>query len=106
MSTITRAREDFDIARPGKDSYLHRQAGAVEVMVASRRRWALMHELGEAQEPSLEELIAHMVPADLLLVEGFKRTRIPNWKSTEPLSGDRCCGKPIPMFLPSRAIIS
>ena len=73
VSTIKHAHHDFDIDRPGKDSWLHRQAGASEVMVASSRRFALMRELREAPEPSLAELIGRMAPVDLLLVEGFKR---------------------------------
>ncbi len=72
VSTIKHAHHEFDIDKPGKDSWLHRQAGASEVMVASARRFALMHELREAPEPSLDELVARMAPVDLLLVEGFK----------------------------------
>lgn len=72
VSTIKHAHHEFDIDKPGKDSWLHRQAGASEVMVASARRFALMHELREAPEPSLDELMARMAPVDLLLVEGFK----------------------------------
>ena len=72
VSTIKHAHHEFDVDRPGKDSWRHREAGASEVMVSSSRRWALMHELWGAAEPSLEELIAKMSPADLLLVEGFK----------------------------------
>jgi molybdopterin-guanine dinucleotide biosynthesis protein B len=72
VSTIKHAHHEFDVDRPGKDSWRHREAGASEVMVSSSRRWALMHELRGAVEPSLEELIAKMSPADLLLVEGFK----------------------------------
>src|SRR5438105_6727805 len=72
VSTIKHAHHEFDIDRPGKDSWRHREAGASEVMVASSRRWALMHELRGASEPALEELVARMSPADLLLVEGFK----------------------------------
>ena len=41
-------------------------------MVASDRRWALMHELREAPEPPLDRLVAQMSPVDLILVEGFK----------------------------------
>jgi len=73
VSTIKHAHHEFDIDRPGKDSWRHRQAGASEVMVASARRWAVMHELRDAAEPTLEELVAHMSPVDLLLVEGWKR---------------------------------
>ena len=72
VSTIKHAHHEFDIDRPGKDSWRHRQAGASEVMVASARRWAIMHELRGAPEPTLEELVACMSPVDLLLVEGFK----------------------------------
>ena|SRR5581483_5097325 len=73
VSTIKHAHHEFDIDRPGKDSWRHREAGATEVMVSSARRWALMHELRDAAEPSLENLVAQMTPVDLLLVEGFKR---------------------------------
>lgn len=72
VSTLKHAHHDFDIDRPGKDSYAHRAAGATEVMVASSRRFALMHELRGAPEPSLEDLVARMAPVDLLIVEGFK----------------------------------
>ena len=64
-------RSDVDV--PGKDSWVHRQSGASEVLVSSTRRWALMHELRGAPEPRLQELLAKMAPVDLVLVEGFKR---------------------------------
>jgi len=73
VSTIKHAHHEFDIDQPGKDSWRHRQAGAHEVMVASSRRWALMLELRDAPEPSLDELVARMTPVDLLMVEGWKR---------------------------------
>ena len=72
VSTIKHAHHDFDIDRPGKDSYEHRQAGASEVIISASKRWALMHEVQNEGEPSLDELIARMTPVDLLLVEGFK----------------------------------
>src|SRR5215468_5885428 len=73
VSTLKHAHHAFDVDQPGKDSYLHREAGASEVLVASSRRFALMHELRGAQEPSLAELLGRMAPVDLILVEGFKR---------------------------------
>lgn len=73
VSTMKHAHHNFDVDRPGKDSYEHRAAGASEVLVTSGRRWALMHELRDAPEPSVEALIGHMTPVDLLLIEGFKR---------------------------------
>lgn len=72
VSTIKHAHHAFDLDRPGKDSYLHREAGAQEVLIASHGRWALLHELRGAQEPALPELLKHMTPVDLVLVEGFK----------------------------------
>ena len=72
VSVIKHAHHSFDVDVPGKDSYVHRQSGAEEVLVSSARRWALMHELRGAREPRLRELIAKMSPVDLVIVEGFK----------------------------------
>lgn len=77
VSLIKHAHHAFDVDQPGKDSYRHRHAGCSEVLVASSRRWALMHELRGAPEPGLPELMGHIAPCDLLLVEGFKRENIP-----------------------------
>jgi molybdopterin-guanine dinucleotide biosynthesis adapter protein len=77
VSLIKHAHHTFDVDQPGKDSYRHRHAGCSEVLVASSRRWALMHELRGAPEPGLSELIGHIAPCDLLLVEGFKREILP-----------------------------
>jgi molybdopterin-guanine dinucleotide biosynthesis protein B len=73
VSTIKHAHHAFDVDVPGKDSWVHRQAGAVEVMVSSSQRWALMHELRGAPEPRLPDLLAAMARVDLVIVEGFKR---------------------------------
>jgi molybdopterin-guanine dinucleotide biosynthesis adapter protein len=72
VSVIKHAHHSFDVDVPGKDSWVHRQAGAAEVLVSSGKRWALMHELREASEPRLPELLAKMSPVDLVVVEGFK----------------------------------
>ncbi|MBK18732.1 MAG: molybdopterin-guanine dinucleotide biosynthesis protein B [Rhodospirillaceae bacterium] len=72
VSTIKHAHHNFDIDKPGKDSFEHRQAGAAEVMIASEKRWALMHEHRGAPEPDATALLAEMTPVDLVLVEGFK----------------------------------
>jgi molybdopterin-guanine dinucleotide biosynthesis protein B len=77
VSLIKHAHHAFDVDRPGKDSYRHREAGCGEVLVTSSRRWALMHELRGAPEPSLDQLIGHLSPCDLVLVEGFKREAVP-----------------------------
>lgn len=77
ISVIKHAHHNFDIDRPGKDSFRHREAGAHEVIIASGHRWALMHELQQENEPSLEELCHHLSPCDLVLVEGYKFSNIP-----------------------------
>ena len=73
VSVIKHAHHEFDVDVPGKDSWVHRQSGATEVLVSSTRRWALMHELRGAAEPRLAELLKKMSPVDLVIVEGFKR---------------------------------
>jgi molybdopterin-guanine dinucleotide biosynthesis adapter protein len=73
VSVIKHAHHEFDVDVPGKDSWVHRQSGAAEVLVSSTRRWALMHELRGAIEPKLPELLAKMSRVDLVLIEGFKR---------------------------------
>ncbi len=72
VSTLKHAHHAFDVDQPGKDSWRHRAAGATEVMISSAQRWALMHEHRGAPEATLAELVRHMSPVDLLLVEGFK----------------------------------
>jgi molybdopterin-guanine dinucleotide biosynthesis protein B len=73
VSVIKHAHHSFDVDVPGKDSWVHRQSGAAEVLVSSGQRWALMHELRGADEPKLPELLAKMSRVDLVLIEGFKR---------------------------------
>jgi len=87
VSTLKHAHHAFDIDQPGKDSWRHRQAGASEVMVTSQHRWALMHELRGAPEPSFEDLVRQMSPVDLLLVEGFKRHPFPKIEVYRPSLG-------------------
>jgi molybdopterin-guanine dinucleotide biosynthesis protein B len=73
VSTLKHAHHAFDVDRPGKDSYEHRMAGATEVLVASQKRFALMHELRDEPEPQLPELLAKLAPVDLVIIEGWKR---------------------------------
>jgi molybdopterin-guanine dinucleotide biosynthesis protein B len=77
VSVIKHTHHEFDVDRPGKDSWRQRQAGALEVLLTSDTRWVLMHELRGAPEPDLPEQLAHLSPCDLVLVEGFKRQQIP-----------------------------
>lgn len=77
VSLIKQSHHDFEIDRPGKDSYRHRVAGCSEVLLTSPHRWALVHELRGDAEPTLAEHAARLSACDLLLVEGFKHEAIP-----------------------------
>lgn len=86
----------FDIDHPGKDSYRLRQAGAEQMLVASRKRWALMVEHNsEFEEPDLEQLLPHLdqKKLDLILVEGFKHEHYPKIEVHRPSLGH-------PLFFP------
>ncbi|MCK0197780.1 molybdopterin-guanine dinucleotide biosynthesis protein B [Ancylobacter sp. 6x-1] len=87
VSTIKHAHHAFDVDTPGKDSHTHRMVGAQEVLVASAVRWALMHELRDAPEPDLPELLGHLAPVDLVLIEGYKRDHHPKIEIHRPKVG-------------------
>jgi molybdopterin-guanine dinucleotide biosynthesis protein B len=88
VSTLKHAHHAFDVDQPGKDSYRHRDAGAHQVLLASRARWALMTELRGTQEPSLTDLLARLDPVDLVLVEGYKRDGHPKVEAYRAVTGN------------------
>ena len=77
VSTIKHAHHDFDIDKVGADSWRHRNAGAHEVTIVSGTRYAIMHELRGAAEPTLAEVLARLAPCDIVLIEGYKREPVP-----------------------------
>ena len=77
VSTLKHAHHGFDLDQPGKDSFMHRAAGATEVIVSSAKRFAILHELRDEVEWDLPALVAKMSPVDLVLVEGYKRDPFP-----------------------------
>ena len=77
VSTVKHAHHAIELDRPGKDSWRHREAGASEVVLATSRRWIMMHELRDEAEPPLAQLLAKLAPVDLVVVEGFKGTSLP-----------------------------
>jgi molybdopterin-guanine dinucleotide biosynthesis adapter protein len=94
ICAVKHAHESFDIDQPGRDSYKLREAGARRVILSSKRRWALMHELGEEPELALADILGAAGPCDLILVEGYKREPFPKIEirrdgatSREPLAG-------------------
>ncbi len=95
VSAIKHAHHRFDIDHPGRDSYKFREAGARQVALVSPKRWALMHELRGEDKPEFAEILAHIGPCDLVLVEGYKGGPFPKIEARslrsltrEPLSGD------------------
>lgn len=87
VSTIKHAHHEFDVDQPGKDSWVHRQAGATEVLVSSSRRFALMHELRSEAEPALNDLLRRLTPVDIVFIEGFKRDAYPKVEVHRPENG-------------------
>lgn len=94
VSTLKHAHHGFDIDRPGKDSFRHREAGAEEVMLVSGTRWALLHEIRDGSEPSLDDLIAQMSPVDLLMIEGFHTHGHPTVEVHRPSEGHALMWRP------------
>lgn len=93
VSVIKHAHHRFDIDYPGKDSYKLREAGAVQTLIASGKRWALMTEMTRTpehdQEANLDALIAQLDSsyADLIIVEGFKLAKIAKIEIYRPSLG-------------------
>jgi len=88
VSTVKHAHHTFDVDHPGKDSHRHRVAGATEVLLASRNRFALMHELRDEDEPTLEHLLTKLAPVDLVLIEGYKRDTHPKVEAHRAETGN------------------
>jgi molybdopterin-guanine dinucleotide biosynthesis protein B len=87
VNVIKHSHHDIELEPPRKDSSRMRTAGAAEVMIASPYRFAIQHELRGAPEPSLEEHLARLAPADLTLVEGYKWAAIPKLEVFRPELG-------------------
>ena len=75
VAAVKHAHHAFDVDHEGRDSFRYRAAGASTVAVSSPKRFAIMSELDGRPEPTLEELLTYIGPADLILVEGFKREK-------------------------------
>lgn len=103
VSTIKHAHHGADMDRPGSDSFRHRMAGAAEVLLSTPQRVAILHELRGGPEPPLEELLARLRPADLVLVEGYKRERLPKIETHRAAAGKPLLAPEDPMI---RAVAS
>ena len=87
VNVIKHSHHDVLLEPPHKDSARLRMAGAAEVMLASPYRIAVMRELRGAPEPSLQEHIARLAPADLTVVEGYKWETISKLEVYRPALG-------------------
>jgi len=87
VSTMKHTHHNFDIDKPGKDSYMHREAGAHEVLITGSKRWAILHENRHKAEPDIDTLLARMEDVDLVLIEGFKSHGHPKMEVFRPTVG-------------------
>lgn len=116
IATVKHAHHTFDIDHKGRDSFRHRTAGAREVAVVSRNQWAIIRDMNDEPEPSLEDIMGRLQPCDLVIVEGYKRDRHPkievrNLELDHPLlagdddtivaiaASDLLDSAPVPVFL-------
>ena len=72
VGSIKHAHHDFNIDKPGTDSFKHRESGSSQVIISSSKRWAKINENIDNREKSLKELIEEFENIDLIIVEGFK----------------------------------
>jgi molybdopterin molybdotransferase len=77
VSSVKHAHHNVDIDEPGRDSYRHRAAGATQTLLATEKRWALMHEYRNQEVPKLTQLLHLFEPCDLVIVEGYKGAEHP-----------------------------
>lgn len=77
VASIKHAHHAADIDHADTDTFRHRAAGAAEVALVTSVRWAIIHELDEEPEPSLEAIVAKLAPADIVIVEGYKQAAVP-----------------------------
>ena len=77
VGSIKHAHHDFDIDKPGTDSFKHREAGSNQVIISSAKRWAKITENNNENEKSLDELIQELQNVDVIVVEGFKKDNHP-----------------------------
>jgi molybdopterin-guanine dinucleotide biosynthesis protein B len=87
VSTLKHAHHGFDLDQPGKDSFMHRAAGATEVVISSAKRFAILHELRGEAEWDLPDLLKKLAPVELVLVEGYKRDAFPKIEVHRAVNG-------------------
>ena len=75
VGSIKHAHHDFDIDKPGTDSFKHRKSGSSEVIISSSKRWAKIIE--NNKEKNLNDLLKEFNDVDVAIVEGFKKENHP-----------------------------
>ena len=86
VSALKHAHHSFDIDQPGRDSHRFRESGARQVALVSPKRWALMHELRDEEKPDLDEILTHIGPCDIVMIEGYKMGPFPKIEARSPRS--------------------
>lgn len=76
IAVIKHHHRDFEVDKPGKDTYRYKQAGAQTTMLTSPHKLAVIQDVDT--EPGLREIIERFVHGvDLVIVEGYKKEKIP-----------------------------
>lgn len=101
VSTVKHAHHTFDIDHEGTDSYKHRQSGAQQTALVSSKRWAIMRETPQGNEPDLNSVIIKLDPCDLVLIEGYKLESHPKIEAVNPKGSDRD-----PLYLTDNTVIA
>jgi molybdopterin-guanine dinucleotide biosynthesis protein B len=82
VGTFKHCHHGYDLDRPGKDSWRHRQAGAAGTVLMGPNGFALMGGPSPQEDP--RPLAAWLFPdADLVLAEGFHWLDLPRIEITE-----------------------
>ena len=89
LALVKHSHHDFEMDKPGKDSYRLRKAGAEQMLLASKYRTAWIKEGDGETEPDLFELLPRLNTAnlDLVLVEGFRHQPFPKIEIHRPVLG-------------------
>ena len=88
VASIKHAHHEFDIDQKNTDSYIHREAGSLQVIISSSKRWVKITELNNSKEKSLNELLNELSEVDVVIVEGFKNDNHPKIEIIKKSSDD------------------
>jgi molybdopterin-guanine dinucleotide biosynthesis protein B len=75
VGTIKHDVHGFQMDKPGKDSWRHKQAGASTTIISSAKQIGIVMDVDHDHTPT--ELISYLSNMDIILFEGYKRATHP-----------------------------